>query len=174
MYIKKIILGIYICFTTVGFSQETSEWLVNYEEVYEKSIKENKPIMANFTGSDWCGWCKKLKKAVFDTKVFKEWAKDNVILFELDYPRRTPQDPVIKQQNRELQQTFRQVVRGYPTVLVFKVERSYKDDGTKDKDNIILLPNTQLVMNGQGRLGYMGDPNSFINKAQAIIDVTEN
>ncbi len=174
MYIKKIILGIYICFTTVGFSQETSEWLVNYEEVYEKSIKENKPIMANFTGSDWCGWCKKLKKAVFDTKVFKEWAKDNVILFELDYPRRTPQDPVIKQQNRELQQTFRQVVRGYPTVLVFKVERSYKDDGTKDKDNIILLPNTQLVMNGQGRLGYMGDPNSFINKAQAIIDATEN
>ena len=116
----------------------------------------------------------KIKKSCFDTKVFKEWAKDNVILFELDYPRRTPQDPVIKQQNRELQQTFRQVVRGYPTVLVFKVERSYKDDGTKDKDNIILLPNTQLVMNGQGRLGYMGDPNSFINKAQAIIDVTEN
>ena len=51
--------------------EKKSEWLINYDEVYNKSIKENKPILANFTGSDWCGWCKKLKKAVFDTETFK-------------------------------------------------------------------------------------------------------
>ena len=135
----------------------TSEWLVNYEEVYKKSEQENKPILANFTGSDWCGWCKKLKKAVFDTETFKKWANENVVLFELDYPRRTPQDPAIKRQNAELQQTFRGLVRGYPTVLIFDIERELQADGTKSQDKI--------KIHGQ-RMGYMPDPQSFINTAK--------
>ena len=170
MYIKKK-LSIICCliFLTIATSQENNGWLTDYEEVYAKSVKENKPIMANFTVSDWCGWCKKLKKAVFDTEIFKAWAKKNVVLFELDYPRRSSQSEALKKQNRELQQTFRQFVRGYPTVLVFEIDRTYKEDGSKDRDNINLLPSTQLVMSGQGRLGYMPDPTSFTKKADAII-----
>ena len=133
-------------------------WLLNYEDAYNKATSENKAIMANFTGSDWCGWCKKLKKAVFDTQEFKEWAEDNVVLFELDYPRRTPQDPAIKQQNTELQQTFRSVVRGYPTVLIFDIERSF-EDGAKKADGIKL----------HGKMGYMGDPKSFIKMAETYL-----
>ena len=167
---KYISLIIGLCFLTLGFGQENTMWFTDYEKVYAKSVKENKPIMANFTGSDWCGWCKKLKKAVFDTKVFQDWASKNVVLFELDYPRRTPQSEELKKQNGQLQQTFGRFVRGYPTVLIFKIERTFKDDGTKDRDNILLLPNTQLVMSGQGRLGYMPDPNSFIKKASGIIN----
>ena len=138
--------------------EKKSDWLINYDEVYNKSIKENKPILANFTGSDWCGWCKKLKKAVFDTETFKKWASENVVLFELDYPRRTQQDPIIKRQNAELQQTFRGLVRGYPTVLIFDIERELKEDGSKSQDKI--------KIHGQ-RMGYMPDPNSFINTAEA-------
>ena len=140
-------------------TQNTKGWLVNYEEVYERSIKENKPIMANFTGSDWCGWCIKLKKAVFNTETFQNWAADNVILFELDFPRRTPQDPDIKAQNRNLQQTFGQLVRGYPTVLIFDIERAFDNDDVKQTDGIKLL----------GKLSYMGDPTSFINVANTHI-----
>lgn len=168
MCIKNFIFSILICFVSILIGQEQT-WLTSYEEVYQRSIKTNKPIMANFTGSDWCGWCKKLKKAVFDTKVFQDWAAQNVILFELDYPRRSAQNEELKKQNRELQQTFRQFVRGYPTVLIFEIDRVYTDEGNKERDNIKLLPNTQLVMSGQGRLGYMPDPTSFINKASAII-----
>ena len=175
MYIKNIFFTICcICLFSIGFGQENSGWLTNYEEVYAKSIKENKPIMANFTGSDWCGWCKKLKKAVFDTELFQTWAKKNVVLFELDYPRRSAQPEELKKQNRELQQTFRQFVRGYPTILVFEIDRTYKEDGSKDRDNINLLPSTQLVMSGQGRLGYMPDPKSFTQKANAIIKGKSN
>ena len=137
--------------------EKRSDWLVRYDEVYEKSVKENKPILANFTGSDWCGWCKKLKKAVFDTETFKKWANENVVLFELDYPRRTPQDPEIKKQNQDLQQTFRGLVRGYPTVLIFDIERELQEDGTKSQDKI--------KIHGQ-RMGYMPDPHSFINTAK--------
>ena len=60
----------------------------------------------------------------------------NVILFELDYPRRSSQPEALKKQNRELQQTFRQFVRGYPTILLFNIERTYNENGVKDKDNI--------------------------------------
>jgi len=174
MCTKKIILSFVICFITIGFGQESNGWLIDYETVYQKSMKEDKPIMANFTGSDWCGWCKKLKKAVFDTKIFQDWAEENVVLFELDYPRRTPQNAEIKKQNQELQQTFRQFVRGYPTILLFNIERTYNENGVKDKDNIKLLPSTQLVLQGQGRMGYMSSPESFIEKAERIINVTKN
>ena len=44
----------------------------------------------------------------------------------------------------------------------------------KDKDNIKLLPSTQLVLQGQGRMGYMSSPESFIEKAERIINVTKN
>ena len=159
MYIKKLFF-ISLFFCIVSFSQNNNDWLISYEEVYQKSIKENKPILANFTGSDWCGWCKKLTRDVFDTQEFKNWAKDNVVLFELDYPRRTQQDPSIKQQNAELQQTFRSIVRGYPTVLIFDIERVKDDNGNKVQDNIKIL--------GQ-RMGYMGDPNSFISIANTNI-----
>ena len=119
--------------------------------------------MANFTGSDWCGWCKKLKKAVFDTELFKAWAEANVILFELDYPRRTPQDPAIKQQNAELQQTFKGFVRGYPTVLIFDIERTYNGE-EKKQDGIKI----------HGKMGYMADPSSFINVANNYIKDRKN
>ena len=155
MYIKNILFALFVFSITIGISQENNGWLIDYEKVYEESIKKNKPIMANFTGSDWCGWCKKLKKAVFDTETFQNWAAENVILFELDYPRRTPQAPAIKEQNRQLQQTFRSVVRGYPTVLIFDIERDY-DEGQKKADGIKI----------HGKMGYMGDPNSFINTAK--------
>ena len=190
MYIKKLLFILICSLITIGGcivkKQETNStkeviekpkevntsggWLINFEEAYQKSTETNKPIMANFTGSDWCGWCKKLKKAVFDTEVFKSWANNNVILLELDYPRRTPQDPAIKQQNQNLQQTFRQFVRGYPTVLLFRIERAYNEDGSTSRDNIKLLPSPQLVMQGQGRLGYMASPEAFVNKAEQIIN----
>jgi protein disulfide-isomerase len=184
MYIKKLIyLGLFIYLPLTSCSQKNnttshiaennkhaipqekvisnpannSGWLINYEDVYNQSIEQNKPIMANFTGSDWCGWCKKLKKAVFDTETFKKWAEQNVILFELDYPRRTPQDSDIKQQNANLQRTFGQLVRGFPTVLIFDIERVLKEDGSKSQDNIKII--------GQ-RMGYMADPVSFINVAE--------
>lgn len=91
------------------------KWLENFEEAKKLSRATGRPIMADFTGSDWCGWCKKLKSEVFDTPEFKQWAARNVILLELDYPRNTPQSDELKEQNRKLQQHYR--IKGYPTVL---------------------------------------------------------
>ena len=99
-------------------------WLVNLDEAYAQSKKSGKPIMANFTGSDWCGWCKRLSSAVFNKPDFKKWANDNVVLLELDFPRRTSIPQKYKEQNAGLQQAFQ--VRGYPTVWVFDLDKDAK------------------------------------------------
>jgi protein disulfide-isomerase len=100
-------------------AQESSKWFTSLEEAAKVSMSTGKPIMANFTGSDWCGWCKKLKREVFDQAEFKNWADENIVLLELDFPRRVAQSEEIKKQNRELQQMFK--VGGYPTIHLFNV-----------------------------------------------------
>lgn len=97
-------------------------WLVDFEKAHERSVKEGKPIMANFTGSDWCGWCIRLKKEVFETKEFKKWAEKNVILLELDYPRKMQLPMQIQEQNKGLAQAFQ--VSGFPTIWVFNVDHN--------------------------------------------------
>ena len=117
---KNILLICTLFFSSLNlYSQDNDGWLINFEEAAKLSIKSGKPILANFTGSDWCGWCIRLNKEVFVTPEFKNWASENVILLELDYPRRVQQTDEIKKQNRELQQFFQ--VRGYPTLHIFNV-----------------------------------------------------
>jgi len=98
-----------------GFAQQKELiWYTDVKEAINLSVKQEKPLFFFFTGSDWCGWCIKLQKAVFSKPEFKQWAIKNVILVELDFPRRTPISDELKKQNRELANMFG--VRGYPTV----------------------------------------------------------
>jgi len=106
-----------------GYTAKNDGWLVLIEEAYEQSQKSGKPIMANFTGSDWCGWCKRLDKSVFHHQEFKDWAKKNVVLLELDFPRRFQVPAYIKEQNSNLQRAFG--VSGFPTIWLFDLK---KDD----------------------------------------------
>ena len=94
--------------------KETSfTWYTDVNKAINASTQTGKPLFFFFTGSDWCGWCKKLVKEVFIKQEFKAWAAKNAILVELDFPRRTPISDDLKKQNRELGNMFG--VRGYPT-----------------------------------------------------------
>lgn len=103
------------------YETENEGWLVLLDDAYAESKKTGKPIMANFTGSDWCGWCKRLSAAVFVKPEFKKWADENVVLLELDYPRRKQMPDELKKQNAGLQAAFK--VRGFPTVWVFNLDK---------------------------------------------------
>lgn len=102
-----------MCVSQVGASDK---WLTSYEKALKASAKQNKPILADFTGSEWCGWCIKLKKEVFDTPEFKKWAAEKVILLELDYPQAKKQSAELKKQNAMLQKKY--AIRGFPTILL--------------------------------------------------------
>ena len=126
---KLLLLATVLLFTgaltaqTVGATYQAANegWLVNLDEAYKISKKTGKPIMANFTGSDWCGWCKRLTAAVFVKPEFKKWADKNVVLLELDFPRRFQVPADVRKQNMSLQQAFK--VTGYPTIWVFDLEK---------------------------------------------------
>ena len=81
---------------------------------------ENKLLLVDFTGSDWCGWCMKLASEVFSKDAFKNEAPKKFVLVELDYPREKKQSDELKKQNKELQAKYQ--IHGYPTILVLDPE----------------------------------------------------
>lgn len=128
-----------------AFGTASEGWLTSYAEATKQSKKTGKPILANFTGSDWCHWCIVLHKEVFAKKEFTDWAKKNVILLELDYPSRKKLAASLTKQNDDLARKYE--IRGYPTVLFLKA------DGTKI-----------------GRGGYMeGGPKPWIQRAEKML-----
>lgn len=99
---------------------EPGEWTESWELAMQTARESGKTVLVNFTGSDWCGWCIRLKSEVFDHKEFKDYAKENLVLLKLDFPRSIYQTPELKRQNGQLQQAFG--IRGYPTILLLNAE----------------------------------------------------
>lgn len=96
-------------------------WLTDYEEAFIKAKREDKYVLINFTGSDWCGWCKRLDREVFSQPQFQAYADKKLVLLKLDYPRRTPQPQEVKVRNQKLAQEF--AVRGFPTILIARANQ---------------------------------------------------
>ena len=115
-----------------------AEWGTDLPKAQAQAKKENKLVLLDFTGSDWCGWCIKLKQEVFDTAEFKAYAAKNLVLVEVDFPRSKPQSAELKKANKALQEKYK--IQGYPTIIVLN------GDGKQ-----------------VGELGYMkGGPKPFI------------
>jgi thioredoxin-related protein len=91
------------------------KWYTDLDEAKAVAAKENKPLLVDFTGSDWCGYCIKLHAEVFDKPEFAEFAK-NYVLVELDFPNKKPQPAEEKAKNKATQAKFG--VSGFPTVLL--------------------------------------------------------
>jgi thioredoxin-related protein len=99
-----------------SFAQAESGWLNDYKKAQEEAKANNKLLLLNFTGSDWCGWCIKFNKDILSQPQFKDYARDNLVLVELDFPRRKAQPAEVKKQNLELAQQYE--VLGFPTIVV--------------------------------------------------------
>ena len=151
---KKILVIAFLTLTSMSIqAQEELTWHTDMSKATDISIKENKPMFLFFTGSDWCGWCIRLQKEVFKTPEFIKWAKDNVVLVELDFPRKNNQTEEIKSQNAQLQQQLQ--VRGYPTVWFVSATKTAE---------------AKINLNALGSSGYVaGGPKVWIDGANQII-----
>jgi protein disulfide-isomerase len=105
---------------TASFACAAEGWTRDFEAAKAQSKAENKPIFLYFTGSDWCGWCKKMEKDILKTKEFLTFAKENIILVELDYPKnpanKAKQPEAEVAQNKALDDKFK--ITGYPTIYL--------------------------------------------------------
>ena len=110
----KTLLALTFCLLTTVLSG-APVWLTDLDAAKAQGVKENKPVLIDFTGSDWCPPCIQLHKVVFESAEFAAVAS-KYVLVELDYPRKTPQAPELKAKNAELSKKFG--ISGFPTVLL--------------------------------------------------------
>ena len=110
---KRLILTLLFLATVTVRAELT--WLTDLDAAKAKGVKENKPVLVDFTGSDWCPPCKQLHKVVFESAEFAAVAS-KYVLVELDYPKSKPQTPELKSKNAELSKQFG--ISGFPTVLL--------------------------------------------------------
>ena len=128
---------------------EPGKWTQDYDAAIKMAAEKGLPLMLNFTGSDWCGWCKIMDKNVFaDEKDWGPYAKENLMLVTLDFPKDksiVPEKWVHR--NEKLKDKFG--VRGFPTYVV-------------------------LDSNGESKLGQLGasreaTPKSFVQQAKGVL-----
>ena len=92
-------------------------WMTDFEKAKAKAKAENKHVLIDFSGSDWCGWCIKLDKEVFSQKPFQEYAKDNLVLMLADFPNdKSKLSEEVQKQNDQLKKEFS--ISGFPTVFL--------------------------------------------------------
>ena len=117
-------------FATVMLLCSTSQaaeegWLTDYNDALAQAKKENKNLMVLFTGSDWCIWCKRLQADVLTKDEFKNFAKENLILLALDFPRENKPSKEVQAERRTLAEKYQ--IEGYPTLVLLTPEE--KDFG---------------------------------------------
>ena len=134
-----------LCWTSL--SAEGLKWLTDYKKAAAQAKNENKLLLMDFTGSDWCPPCKILHKQFFGAEEFKAFAKKNLVLLELDFPFHKELPPKLKEQNDSLAAKYK--IGGYPTVIVL---------GKSDK----ILSKTEGLPR-KGLAGFMDD----LKKAKA-------
>ena len=129
--------------TTVSQSAKAG-WLTSYEKAQREAEAQNKLLLMDFTGSDWCGWCIMLDKEVFSKPEFKEYASKNLVLLEVDFPKSKQMPAEVVAQNRHLAMQYQ--IQAFPTIVVL--------DG---RGNVV------------GSLGYMrGGPSAFIAELEKL------
>ena len=91
-------------------------WSTDYAAALKKAAEDKKEILLDFTGSDWCGWCKRLDKELFSQPAFQEYAAKHLVLVTIDFPQQKEQSAALKHQNDTLQKQYH--VEGFPTLVL--------------------------------------------------------
>jgi protein disulfide-isomerase len=117
MPMNKMMFGLLLCGALMQASATEPQWLTDLPKAQAKAKEEKKMVLLDFTGSDWCGWCKKARKDFLDTPEFSKYAAKNLVLVELDFPsKKIQQSDDLKKANAALKKKFG--VDGFPTFVL--------------------------------------------------------
>ena len=115
---KLAALAALLVFGAVLTAGTPSGWTDNFAKAQQLAKEENRPMLVLFTGSDWCGWCIRLRKDVLSKSEFKKFAADRkLVLVYIDFPRKAKIPAETKKRNRQLAAQYE--VKGYPTTILF-------------------------------------------------------
>src|SRR5437867_1986977 len=113
---KRIAFGLVTLLMILQARAGEGEWLTDLAKAQRQAKAEHKLIFMDFNGSDWCAPCKALRKNVLSSEEFVAYAKTNLVLVDVDFPKHTVQTEELKKANKELFDKFK--ITGYPTIIV--------------------------------------------------------
>jgi thioredoxin-related protein len=113
---RKIAFCLLACWAVLQVSAAEEGWLTDLSKAKARAKAEKKMVLLDFNGSDWCPPCKALRKNVLSSPEFVEYAKKNLVLVDVDFPRHTQQPEELKKANQALSEKFS--IEGYPTIVV--------------------------------------------------------
>lgn len=107
-------------FLAVATAHAGADWHTNIDKAQAAAKQSGKPILLEFHGSNWCPPCKKMKADVFSTSTFKEWASENVVLVDVDFPRPSNLSAAQEKHNRALADKYG--IEGFPTFILVSAD----------------------------------------------------
>jgi len=107
-------------FACTGLEAASVKWYDDYSKAEQVAAQESKPMVLLFTGSDWCGWCVRLKEDILDTPQFAQAVGNDFIFVYVDFPAQTTLPDEIAAQNRDLRTKFN--VQAFPTIVVLNAK----------------------------------------------------
>jgi Thioredoxin-related protein len=113
LFITSVLLVIAMLYCS---KTEATNWETDFEKASLAAKASGKYILLDFSGSDWCGWCKRLEKEVFSQDAFKGFAEESLVCVLVDFPRAKKQAEELKQQNLDLARKYE--IKGYPTIII--------------------------------------------------------
>lgn len=122
---KKITIGLLACAALLQAGAAELNWMTDLPQAQAKAKAEKKMVLMDFNGSDWCPPCKALRKDVFSSDAFADYAKKNLVVVDVDFPRGKIQTEELKKANQKLSEKFK--VQAFPTIVVLS------DDGKELK-----------------------------------------
>ena len=148
---KKLVLFCSAIFVSAAFASAEVDWLTDFDAAKAKAKSDHKLVLLEFTGSDWCGYCKLMQAEVFSKPQFQEYAAKNLILVELDFPRAKPQSDAVKKQNMKLASEYE--IEGFPTLIVLNPKGSEWpiSSATSKADRTPSLPRWKSCARASGR-----------------------
>jgi thioredoxin-related protein len=95
---------------------ESLAWQTDFAAAKSAATQQNKYILLDFTGSDWCPYCIQMDKEVFQKPTFSNFAGEKLVLVKIDFPRKGGQSAAEKAQNQELAKKYG--IEGFPTYVL--------------------------------------------------------
>jgi protein disulfide-isomerase len=116
LFVLPVILMLILTGCSKSGTSDSLNWKTDLNQALATAKKENKDVLINFTGSDWCQWCKRLSDEVFSKKEFEDFANKNLVLVKVDFPRNIEQSNATKYYNQQLANMYG--VKGFPTIIL--------------------------------------------------------
>lgn len=144
---------LYCAAPTIVSAADAPSWQTNLPAAMQQAEKENKLLLLDFTGSDWCTSCIQLRRTVLDNSDFLAWAKEHFIFVEIDLPQRKKLDADLLKHNKAVAERYE--VRGLPTIM-------------------ILTPQGRVTGGFLGNIGNVKDARTRLTAAITAAEAFEN